>query len=210
MGWVKLSFTDKEEKKRIEAEKRALAIKSAEKQKAMEKAKQERKKQWQDMDVTEQDITIIQKTDLAREQAPEKEPIKDVWHKLENAEQSIQKKLAQAFIEAWENKVEAWRKKQCSKSQWEKVEKLVGITGIDHPDIQQFDAEEQKLIDVINALNDFGQFSNSDIVMDRLSLAAGEVLKTKFIQWGCNNKKAKKNKLKDWNRLNSILNQLRK
>lgn len=209
MGWVKLSFTDKEEKKRIEAEQQALAIKTAEKQKAMEKAKQERQNQWQAMDETEQDIAIIQKTDLAREQAPEKGPLKDVWPKLKNAEPDIRKKLAQAFIGAWKNKADAWRKKQCSKSQWEKVENLVEITGIAHPDIQQLDAGEQKLVDAINALNDFGQFTSGDISMDELNLAAGEALKAQFMKWGCNNKNAKKNKINAWKELNSVLRQLR-
>ena len=195
MGWVKLSFTNKDEKKRLEAEQRAIALKDKENKDRLEKEKQEREKQWQTMDETEQDIAIVKKTDLAQEHAPGKDALKDVWPKLENSEPDIQKRLAQAFIKAWENNPEAWRKKQCSNSQWEKVEKLIEITGIAHPDIQQFDADEQKTIEDINALNDFGQFISSKITMDDLSLAAGEALKAKFSDWGCNNKKAKKKQI---------------
>ncbi|PIE68198.1 MAG: type III-A CRISPR-associated RAMP protein Csm5 [Deltaproteobacteria bacterium] len=199
------------------AEKREQAIR--EKQEAerlqqeadkREKEKLLRERQWQNMDGTEQDIAIVQKTDLAQEQAPGKDALKDVWPKLEKSEPDIQKRLAQTFIKAWENNPEAWRKKQCSNSQWEKVKKLVEITGIAHPDIQQLDPDEQKLVEDIHALNDFGQFTSSKIIIEDLSLAAGEALKAKFLNWGCNNKKAKKNKSEVWNRLNNHLRQLRR
>mgnify|MGYP000870063007 CR=1 FL=1 len=210
MGWVKLSFTDKEEKKRFEAEQRQAALNRQAREDAAQRANEERKEQWLAMDETGQDIAIIQKTDLALEQAPQKEPLKDVWPKLEKSEPDIQKKLAQTFIGEWENIPEAWRKKQCSKSQWEKVEKLVEITGIDHPDILQLDTGEQQFVDTITALKDFGQFCNSNISMDGLTLIAAETLKDKFMEWGCNNKKANPNKSKAWKALDKNLKNLRK
>jgi len=210
MGWVKLSFTGKEEKVRLEAEQRNTALTNQAKDIAEQKARDERKNQWVAMNETEQDLAIIQKTDLAREQAPEKDPLKDVWPKLEKAVPDIQKKLAQAFIREWESKPDCWRKKECSKGQWEKVERLVEISGIDHPDIQQLNAPEQRLVDEINSLNDFGQYLNSHIDMNQLSLAALESLNAKFIDWGCSNKNAKKNKKQAFKKLQAALKKLRK
>ncbi|MGD9825962.1 type III-A CRISPR-associated RAMP protein Csm5 [Desulfobacter sp.] len=210
MGWVKLSFTDKEEKKRLEAEQRATAINNAKKQKTLDDAKREREKQWNAMDETEQDIAVVQQTDLALEQAPQKGPLKDVWPKLENAEPDIRKKLAQVFIGQWERTPDLWRKKECSNSQWEKVERVVEISGIDHPDIQRLDADDQQLVDKIHSLSDFGQYSNSDVDINQLSLAASECLNSKFIAWGCNNKNAKENKRQAFKNLQNALKKLRK
>jgi len=175
-----------------------------------EAARKEEERQWQQMSEVEQYVAIVQGSDIARAQVPEKDALRDVWPKLDSLEAREQKEVARAFYASWSSQEKLWRKKQCSESQWKKVERLVEILDESHPDIRKVPPAEQAVIDSMADLRSWGDFRLSGLIIEELSLPAAEILEQKFREWGCTNKKAKKDKQKAWKLLRSHLHGLRK
>lgn len=65
--------------------------------------------------------------------------------------------------------------------------------------------EQQAEIEQIQKIKDWGAWKTADIDIDKLSSSALNALKERFIEWGCNNKKAKKDKIQAWEQLNKAL-----
>jgi len=198
----------KRQKAREEEEKKLLRDKQAAKAKA---AREAEALQWQQMSKQEQELAIVRGDAIAQHQAPDQQPMKDIWPELENAEPEHQKNLARAFYGIWQERPERWRKKACAPGQWKKVEQVVELLGCTHPDILQVTAEEQELLATIESLPDWGQFKNAGIDFADLSLHPAELLAKRFKNdWGCANKKAKKDKKQAWKELKKVLAGLRK
>ncbi len=71
--------------------------------------------------------------------------------------------------------------------------------------------EETNVATQIESLSDWGQYKNSGIKMGELTLATAQILACRFKDdWGCTNKKAKKDKKQAWKNLQKQLKQLRK
>ncbi|MEW6288436.1 MAG: type III-A CRISPR-associated RAMP protein Csm5 [Thermodesulfobacteriota bacterium] len=129
MGWIRLRFTSKEEIRRAEAfkvqeEKRAQQVKIEQEQ--QQKNEQEA---WGKMSEVEQCVAIIRGETIARSHATGQDQDANCWKKIETASPEEQKSLALAFKEIWINDPKKWAKKQCSKKQWEKVQKVKTILG---------------------------------------------------------------------------------
>ncbi|MEZ0329221.1 MAG: type III-B CRISPR module RAMP protein Cmr6 [Dissulfuribacterales bacterium] len=65
--------------------------------------------------------------------------------------------------------------------------------------------EEQSEIEQIQQIKDWGAWKTADIDINKLSSSALNTLKKRFEEWGCNNKKAKKDKIQAWEQLNKAL-----
>lgn len=125
------------EKKRLKAKRKAEA-EAAEQQRVKEEEKvaeeqaylEKQRRQWKKMSEKEQDIAIIQGNSLAKKFAPTKDPVRDIWPKLERASQEHQKALANAFMTLWqqENK---WNVNKKKKKQYAKVSRIKDILGLD-------------------------------------------------------------------------------
>jgi len=101
LGWVKLTFTDKEEiRRREEAKIRKDQQDEAERQER-EQARARKKEEWERMSKVEQYVAIILGSDNARSQVPEKDALRDVWPKLDSLEAREQKEVARAFYASW-------------------------------------------------------------------------------------------------------------
>lgn len=204
--------TLREERLKHLEQQRQAAIKAEQERIARQQAEEERKRQeeerarleqerqaeleekWKTMSEAERAVFIVRGDEIARLQEPSKEAIRDIWPKLDTFEGEERKALALAFRELWENVPDKWRRRQCTTRQWEKVEQVVAILDIDHPDIKRISPQEQEQLEKINKLNDWGAFRNSGIEMKELCRPAAEALLKKFKEWGCAKKKAKKDK----------------
>ncbi|WP_457573885.1 RAMP superfamily CRISPR-associated protein [Desulfolithobacter sp.] len=193
-----------------EAEKKKKA-KEAERM-AAEKARRlgEAEEKWGQMREIDRYVAIVLNNDEARIMAPNRNGLRDIWPKLDNLEPEEQKAVARAFYELWSGQEKLWRKKMCSPGQWERVERIVTLLHADHPDIKQIAPEEQELVDRITGLRDWNAFSSSGIKIESLPLVAAEQLEKQLAEWGCNNKKAKKNKQKAWKAIKAHLRSLRR
>lgn len=211
MGWVRLKFTSKEEFRRQESIRLAKKMEKAKSIQAEQKEKARIKQVWDALSEQEQELAIVRGDEIARVQASNKRPIADIWPGLKNAESEHQKNLAQAFYSSWQERPDRWRKKECSPSQWKKVKKVVELLGIVHDDILQISAEDEELTKKIKDLDDWNQCKNSGINFSALSLNTAELLARRFQNdWGCSNKKAKKDKKQAWKELQKRLAHLRK
>ncbi len=180
-----------------------------EKQKAKEKERQKAlAQQWESMSPVEQYIAIVRGDEIARAMEPSKEPVRDIWPKLNELEGEEQKALAQAFKEIWEKESSTWRKKKCTSGQWKKVERLLSILEIDHPDLQKISEQDKELVERISNLKDWGAYKSSGINLKDLSRPAAEALLAKLRQWGCDNKKAKKVKIKAFEEVKAFIRTL--
>jgi len=122
------------EDERIRSE---LAAKEAEKQR--KEAEEQRRKEeeaslmakWNAMTEEERELACIRKDDLAIrfDKTNANDPIGAIWKKLDTASPEHQKALARAFMERWQAEGK-WTKKECSKKQFEKVQKVKEILGI--------------------------------------------------------------------------------
>ena len=209
MGWVRLRFVDKEEVKQKQVDRLEKERKKAEAMKAAKKARAQEAEVWQALSEIEQDCAIIRGDAIARSQAPEKNPLSDIWPKLESAGPEEKKLLADAFYKLWKDQPDRWRKKQCSQGQWKKVQTVVRILAIPHDDIQELTPEDEACISQLKALQDWGQFITLDVEITSLGLPAAQLLEKKLKSWGCTNRKAKKNKVQAWKELQSHLKRLR-
>ncbi len=85
---------------------------------------------WDAMSEEEQDLACIRQDGVALKYAAgdAKDPIPNIWPKIETAPPEHQKALAQAFKERWqaENK---WNVKPKKKKQWKKVQRVKAILG---------------------------------------------------------------------------------
>lgn len=129
MGWIRLKLTSKGEMRRagaikVQEEKRAQQIKIEQEQ----QQKNEREI-WEKMSEVEQCIAIIRGNSIAKSQAAGQDPDATCWKRIETASPEEQKNLAQAFKEKWIADPKKWTKKECSKKQWEKVQKVKTILG---------------------------------------------------------------------------------
>lgn len=210
LGWVKLTFTTKEEIRHQELARAEQARQDAIKRQKQQDAQAKAKQKWRQMSEVEQFVAIVQGESIARTQAPGKESLRDVWPKLDSLDADGQKEVARAFFEVWSREEKLWMKKHCTESQWKKVTRLVDLLGIDHPDIRRMDSEEQAVLDRISGLKDWAAFVSSGVKIEGLPLAAAEQLENNFREWGCDNKKAKKNKQKAWKKLKTYLHSMRK
>jgi CRISPR-associated protein Csm5 len=121
-----------EARARAEAEARQEeARKEAEKQAAAEKSAQMRQ-QWEALSEEERDLACVRNDPVAREFAPADatDPLKAIWQKLDTADEENQKKLALAFKERFEQE-NKWKVKKKKKKQFEKVQKIRKILGIE-------------------------------------------------------------------------------
>ena len=86
--------------------------------------------QWDAMGEEERDLACIRQDEVALKYAAEdaKDPIPNIWPKIESAPHGHQKALARAFKERWqaENK---WNVKPKQKKQWKKVQRVKAILG---------------------------------------------------------------------------------
>ena len=122
------------EDERIRSE---LAAKEAEKQRK-EAEEQRRMKEeaslmakWNAMTEEERELACIRQDELAIrfDKTNANDPISAIWKKLDTASPEHQKALARAFMERWQAEGK-WTKKECSKKQFEKVQKVKEILGI--------------------------------------------------------------------------------
>ncbi len=193
-----------------EEEKERLRRKQQEEEAARKAREEELAKQWQGMSELEQDIAIVLGKEVALSQAANKDAMRDIWPKIERYEGEEQKDLARSFVALWRDNPKKWRRKESSGSQWQKIEQLVTILAMEHPDIQYLSEEEQKELALITGLKDWGQYKNSGIEIDKLSLSQAKALEKKFKQFGCDKKKVKKDKQNAWKKLQNHIKQLRK
>ena len=210
MGWVRLCFVDKDEVKKEQADRLNKVREKAAAIKAAKEAKAQEAEVWQGLSEVEQDCAIIRGDAIARSQAPGKKPLSDIWPKLETAGPEEQKLLADAFYQLWRDHPDRWRKKQCSPGQWKKVQTVVRILAIPHDDIQEITPEDEAFISQLEALRDWGRFTDLNVEITSLGLPAAQLLEKKLRSWGCANKKAKKKKVQAWKELQNHLKQLRK
>jgi len=105
-------------------------------QEAMRQAEEERAKagqqeRWDGMTQSEKDLACIRKEDMALRLASNdaKDPMPNIWPRVATASTENQKKLAAAIMERWQAE-KNWTKKQCSKKQWDKVQKVKAILGL--------------------------------------------------------------------------------
>ena len=210
MGWVRLLFADKEEVKKEQADRLKKEREKAAAIIAAEKARVQEAEAWQGLSEVEQDCAIIRGDAIARSQAPGKKPLSDIWPKLETAGPEEQKLLAEAFYQLWRDHPDRWRKKQCSPGQWKKVQTVVRLLAIPHDDIQEITPEDEAFISQLEALRDWGRFTDLNVEITSLGLPAAQLLEKKLRSWGCANKKAKKKKVQAWKELQNHLKQLRK
>lgn len=86
---------------------------------------------WGKMSEEECDLACIRKDDLAIRFAASEanDPISNIWKKIDTASPEHQKALAQAFKERWQSEGK-WAKKECSKKQYDKVQKVKKILDI--------------------------------------------------------------------------------
>lgn len=93
-----------------------------------------------------------------------------------------------------------------SQTKWQNMAKTKGVSE-DAPAMSQ---EEASLAAQIESLNDWGSYKASGIGMGELTLVTSKILAGRFKKdWGCTNKKAKKDKTKAWKELQQRLKQLR-
>ena len=197
---------------RLQQQKEADELRRQQEQEAAaEQARHEAmQKQWQGMSDEEQDIAIVFKNEIALSFAGNKDALRDIWPKFDKAEAVHQKNLAQAFSELWKETPNKWRKNQCSERQWQKVKRVVEILGLTHDDILHFSAEEEALVEKIKSLRDWGQYKNEQLDLQALTLPLAQTLAKKLKKWGCNKKRAKKDKQNVWKELQSRLKSLRR
>ncbi|HBH29884.1 MAG: type III-A CRISPR-associated RAMP protein Csm5 [Desulfofustis sp. PB-SRB1] len=176
-------------------------------EKARQKALQE---QWQAMSTLDQDIAVIMATEVARQEAADRDPLRDIWPTLEQADEDTARRLAQAFSEVWRHTPSKWRKKQCAPGQWRKVERVVEILAMHHEDIVRISEPEQARIAQIESLEDWGQWQSAGITIAALTLPAARIVEKKFRKWGCDMKKAKPAKKKAFKELRKHLSTLQR
>ena len=87
--------------------------------------------QWDAMTEEERDLAIVRRDKMALCYAPNLNPLKDVWPKIESAGPEHQKALAAAFKELWEKEKRWAVKKNKQKKQWEKVQRVKEILASD-------------------------------------------------------------------------------
>jgi len=96
-----------------------------------ERAKAGQQERWDGMTQAEKDLACIRKEDMALRLASNdaKDPMPNIWPRVATASTENQKKLAAAIMERWQAE-KNWTKKQCSKKQWDKVQKVKAILGL--------------------------------------------------------------------------------
>ena len=83
---------------------------------------------WDAMSEQERDFASIRKDESALRFAANdaSDPNQNIWKKIDTAAPDHQKALAAAFMERWQTE-KSWSKKECSKKQFEKVQKIKAI-----------------------------------------------------------------------------------
>lgn len=143
MGWVQLaplSDTElgklKQQRQQYEAEQKQireqeLIDRLREREVAhQESARREKEVQtWQAMSEEEQEIAIIRGDALAKKNAPNKDILRDIWPKFDQADEDHQKDLAQAFMALWKEEGK-WKVNKKKKKQFDKVTRVRSVLGI--------------------------------------------------------------------------------
>ncbi|MEZ0329687.1 MAG: type III-B CRISPR module RAMP protein Cmr6 [Dissulfuribacterales bacterium] len=122
---------------------------------------------------------------------------KEIGAALKNAADEIRKNNAQKWTADRDKLVSDWLKP--SSVDWEILQKEQQVADA------AITQEEQADVEKIKKMSDWGAWKSAKMDMSALSLSALDVLKKRFEEWGCNNKKAKSDKRDAWKQLQSIL-----
>ena len=108
-----------ERQKRLEEMQR----KRKEEEKRRRAEEEERKRvEWESKTPEEKEVAIVE--DLSRSESE----VMEIWKKLDDAPESHKLALTKAFKKRWMEEGK-WIKKQCSKKQWAKVQKVKSVLG---------------------------------------------------------------------------------
>ncbi len=131
---MKIAAWEKEQSAKIAQHEKELREKEEKEAELATQQEQEKRlrAQWDAMSEEERDLACIRQDEVAIKYAAgdAKDPIPNIWPKIETASPEHQKTLAQAFKERWqaENK---WNVKPKKKKQWKKVQRVKAILGED-------------------------------------------------------------------------------
>ncbi len=125
------AWEEEQSAKKAQHEKELREKEEKEAELAAQQEQEERlRTQWDAMGEEERDLACIRQDEVALKYAAEdaKDPIPNIWPKIESAPPGHQKALARAFKERWqaENK---WNVKPKQKKQWKKVQRVKAILG---------------------------------------------------------------------------------
>ncbi len=122
MGWIKLSFRPMEEVKEEEKERRQQQISLQKECKKREEEEVQRKAELEGMTPEEMEIAEISDPSVLESRVVE------IFNRIDEFSEENKKTLAVALKKYWEIHAK-WKKKDCSKKQWKKVQRFKGILG---------------------------------------------------------------------------------
>ena len=200
MGWVHLSFLPMAEVRELEQEKICIEI---EKQR---KADEEKKYPWraflreidgiQDWGTFYQKILIRQEAEKWRNRSDVAQAVKDKASEIRNRYQKKWNIKRDILIADW---------LAPSKLSWEP---LIQKDKEEKPE-EKLSKEERLVLEKIKGYNDWGQYVNDPVVINKLDIICADELRKKFKDWECDNNRAKGDKRNAWKELQKRLKNLR-
>lgn len=228
-GWVKLTLCSEEEYLQYQAKKASIDAEHLHQRQQLRQAKiAQRQLQLQQQLQKQQHQAQLEQQRLDQEIDERNNPWKQVIRQIENLatwgdlkQQVLEDEQLAAFrdvvafsqaiyqqailVRKAASKWDDERDKQLSawlapaNITWASIAEQTKIT-------QPLDEKVEAEIEKIQALKDWGGYLNSEIILDELSTPALQELLEKFALWGCDNKKAKKDKKAQWNKLKRLVN----
>jgi CRISPR type III-A-associated RAMP protein Csm5 len=200
MGWVHLSFLSMAKVRESEQERIRIEI---EKQR---KADEEKKYPWrsflkeidgiQDWGTFNQKIFIGQEAKRWRDRSDVAQTIKDKASEIRNRYQKKWDIKRDMLIADWLAPSKLSWEPLIQKDDEEKQE-------------EKLSKEERLVLGKIKGYNDWGQYVNDPVVINKLNIICADELRKKFKGWECDNNRAKKDKQNAWKELQKRLKNLR-
>ncbi len=200
MGWVHLSFLPMAEVRESEQEKIRIEIKK------QRKADEEKKYPWrsflkeidgiQDWGTFYQKILIRQEAEKWRDRSDVAQAIKDKAIDIRNRYQKKWDDKRNQLVADWLAPSELTWEALAQKDKEEKTTQVVS-------------KEENIVLEKIKSYNDWGQYTNHPIVINKLNIICADEFRKKLKAWKCDNKRAKEDKKNAWKELQKRLKNLR-